>query len=317
MAAASREAVPSSSRSSANEERPALPGESVSAPERRARATETSGMSWRSMRNTGRPFVSASWVGMGARNSTAVPEGAAARGTKSRECPAAARLRRAPALAPTGAGPLASPPRKRPGARPCKGAPSSPASRRSLLLLGQHDDHHALLVVEVLLRDLLDLGRRRRERRIQVFREHAGVLGKHFVVVELIALAAEAAHALQLGKEAGLEISLRPRQLLRRGRRIAQSLHLVGEGGNEFLGRVPGLYRRGAIDKPAELHRRIPGGAHVLGDLLLVDEVVVQAGRLAAGEDPHQQGCGWMLERPRSHVSDQDLRELHLVAHRL
>jgi len=52
------------------------------------------------------------------------------------------------------AGPWASRPRKRPGARPCKGAPSSPASAEACFCSAARD-HHALLVVEVLLRDLL------------------------------------------------------------------------------------------------------------------------------------------------------------------
>src|SRR5207245_9513855 len=171
----------------------------------------------------------------------------------------AAGLRRRPRVEAAARGPWARWTRKRPRATGYKGAISSPASRRSMLLLGQDSDHDALLVIEVLLRDLLHLLGRHRERRLEVFRERAGVLRKHLVVVELIALAAESTHAFQLGKEAVLEVPFRPRQLVRRGGLIAQPLHLVGEDGHDLLGGVPGLYRGSDLDHSAELHRGIPG----------------------------------------------------------
>ena len=138
----------------------------------------------------------------------------------------------------------------------------------------------------------------------------------HLVEVELVCLAAEATDILHLPEQPRLNAALRPLHLVAFGRPVAQLLHLVEQRLLDLLRRVPGLDGRGEHQLAAQ-HGRVPRGADVLRDLPVVDEVVIEAARLAGAQNADQDPYRASLERPRPDVPDVDPGELHRIVHDL
>src|SRR5207244_12881464 len=126
-------------------------------------------------------------------------------------------------------------------------------------------------------------------------------------------LAAEAADVLELRAQLGFAVSLGARELVGSRRRLAQASDLIGEGGLDFLRRMTRLHGGGDLDRSAELHALVPRRAHVLRDLLLVYEVMINAARLAGREHAHQYRSSGAHTRYRSVDSVTYHRQQHRI----
>ena len=191
-------------------------------------------------------------------------------------------------------------------------------ARRQHLLARQHLDHDPLVLGERLGGQRLHLVRGHRRVALEVLVQVSGVAGELVVGLESVRHPTEPADIFETGDDAGADRGLGGRQLLGRRPARRERIQLVVDRRLQLVRGVTRLGGRPNLEVRIELRRLLEGG-HVLGDLLLVHQALVEPARLAAAQDAGRDvGFGVTgLEVGSRDPRHVDARQLHLVGHHL
>src|SRR6266550_2767907 len=162
-------------------------------------------------------------------------------------------------------------------ARPASASWRRPFFHRELRLsLGHHTEHHTVRTGQIRLRGALDRRRRHPAIAVEVLLEVVGSPDEVVVIVQLIGLAAEAAHALHPRQELRLEGVLGPLHLPRRRTLVGELLQLLVDHPLQLAevvaGAGGGIDLEFTVDATAILERH-----HVRRDLQLVHQPSIEA----------------------------------------
>jgi hypothetical protein len=187
---------------------------------------------------------------------------------------------------------------------------------RNLHALARIDDEHVVALRQPILAGLLDVGDRSGLDRLQAVAEAARVAGVDRAFGECVGLAAEAADAFDAAHEAGLEHGARLVEL-GRGRALRdEALELLVDRRFHLL-LVHALLHVGAHDEVRAQLRAVHGGRHVVDELVVEQQALVQARGLAAAQHLREQLQAIQVRRAVfGDVPDAvDARLRHLVFH--